>query len=166
MVFCFAGRTRSSKIWVGCEVLFSAQKFVMSLNISLSCNLPFNYIVSCSLRKGRRWETKKPKNKKKVLKMCAAFRIRFHLIKFLLQCPPSLIVPWNSESLMFVSEDKCFSHVLSWHLWDELSIWREGRTFDASNVILGPPLFWESLTHVVWVVKPSRGWHWADSPAD
>lgn len=31
----------------------------------------------------------------------------------------------------FVSEDKCCSHVLSWHLGDELSVWSVGRTFDA-----------------------------------
>lgn len=118
----------------------------------------YRLITLCYVPLGRGGEGKGRKLKKSFLKCVLHSGFRFHLIKILLQCPPPLIVSWNSESLVFVSGDKCYSHVLSWHLWDELSIWREGRTFDASSVILGPPLFWEALTHVVWAVKPSGRW--------
>lgn len=59
MVLNFAGGAGSSQVCVGCEGLFYAQRFVRSLNISLSSNLPFNYIVVGSCRKGRRREGKK-----------------------------------------------------------------------------------------------------------
>lgn len=41
--------------------MFSAQRFFLSLDISFLSNLPFNYIVLCSFRKGRGRERKKKK---------------------------------------------------------------------------------------------------------
>jgi hypothetical protein len=56
----FAGRTRLSKICEVYKVLFLHKDFFfMSLDISFLSNLPFNYIVLCSLRKGRGRERKK-----------------------------------------------------------------------------------------------------------